>query len=327
MPIQSRDLIAVGFPLLSMDEVALKQLATMFNRIAVPGVSVIPPGTFEEPEFVQRRSWLLETGILFDPDPKTFGPDSPEDRMRALEVLRDDADAVLKPSGLSLEEALAAREDEAKAAEMKKIAAHLDPSTFASMDLGKLMGSIHRLSANVMRITTTQLRKSNLDAYTVLASGFSSLDQDDESATVHDVVKIVLHALPVPAAHVPWEQIIDYRNDPESQKQFLLLKDCICEIARGSVKAMYAEETLRYLLNRHGQQLELHGIHLANTSLEVFVVTTADVVANLTGFSWNQDAQSSCSVEHRKLALLDGESTTPGSEVAYVMNATSWSSP
>ena len=322
MSTQSRDLVAVGFPGLSVDEVGLKQVATMFNRIALSGVSLIPPGTFEDPEFVTRRRWLLETGLLFDPDPKTFGPDSPEDRMRAFDVLRDDADAVLKPSGLSLEEAMAARKDEAKAAEIKKKSAQLDPSAFASMDPAKFMESAQRLSANVMRIVTAQLRKSNLDAYTVLASHFSSMDQHDESASSHDVVKIVLHALPVPAAHVPWEQIIDYRNDPESQKQFLQVKDCICEIARGNVAAMYAEETLRYLLNRHGQQLELHGIQLANIGLQVFVVTTADVVASLTGLSWSQDAQSSCSVEHRKLALLEGESTSPGSEVAYVIDAT-----
>jgi hypothetical protein len=57
--------------------------------------------------------------------------------------------------------------------------------------------------------------------------------------------------------------------------------------------------------------------------MEVFVVMTAEIGANFEAFSWSAAAQALFTIEPRKLALLEGESTAPGSEVAYLMQAKS----
>ena len=157
-----------------------------------------------------------------------------------------------------------------------------------------------------------------------MASQMSSLDQHDDQHDVGsaraDLLKIVL-ALPVPDEHVPWEEIIEYRNDREFQKQFLVLRNCLSEIARGSLAPAQIEETLEYLLNRCRAQMELHEIKPDTTRVEMFVVSPTEVAAKLGGFGWSKTATSLFAFEHRKLELLEGESTTPGSEVAYVMDA------
>ena len=61
---QSRDLIAFPDTACVFDEAAMKQLATMFDRIAIPPVSFLNNGTFETPEIKKTRGWLVSSGLI-----------------------------------------------------------------------------------------------------------------------------------------------------------------------------------------------------------------------------------------------------------------------
>jgi len=100
-----------------------------------------------------------------------------------------------------------------------------------------------------------------------------------------------------------------------------MLKDCMSDIARGLLTPPQIEETLEYLVNRYRQQMELHGVNTNLKKMEAFVVSTADALAKYEAHQWSSVSQSTFRLEPRKLGLLEGESTTPGSEVAYVIEA------
>ena len=147
------------------------------------------------------------------------------------------------------------------------------------------------------------------------------MDQDDSRSTAqHDVLKIGL-SLPVPHQNVEWQHIIEYRNDPDSQIRFRILKDCVSDIARGLLAPAQIEETLEYLINSYRGQMVLHGMHTNMKRLKVFAVSTADALAKYEAHHRSPVSQSIFTLEPRKLALLEGESTMPGSEVAYVIEA------
>lgn len=327
---QSKDLVAVPDPNFLLDEAALKRQVVLFNRIASPPLGMLSNNTFEDPQFIKTRAWLAEQGILFEPEMKRSSTASERDVARKnFNSIRGDVNALLKPSGVSLKEFEAARGNEEKTAEIRERTAHPDyESGFSSVDPLRFFESIQRTTTNMTRIRAMELRNvEHLDAHAIISSDFSSLDQDDDRSTQHDglatheVVKVTL-ALPVPDEQVSWEQIIENRTDPDLQNQFLMLKNCVSEIARGSLALSQVEETLEYLLNRYRRELELHDMTLNTTRLEVFVVSTKDVLGALAGFRWGKATRELFSPEPRKLALLEGESTSPGSEVAYVMVAT-----
>lgn len=69
--------------------------------------------------------------------------------------------------------------------------------------------------------------------------------------------------------------------------------------------------------------MNFHQSDIEDKRMEVFVVTTAEIAAGFEKFSWNAAAQALFKIEARKLTLLKGESTAPGSEVAYLMQAKS----
>ena len=324
MSTQTRDLVALGHPGFTMDESALKQVALMFNRIAISGLPLfVQKNPFDPPHFAETRAWLVETGIVFEPDKeksKNAGYST-----KSFDLIREDADDILGPSyGVSMEDMIAAHKDEVKAAEVKEAIKHPNPDFAAGMfDVQKFMDIIKRMSVNIIRAATVQLRNAeNVDAYATIPSAWSSLDLDDDRSTKHDVVKIVL-TVPVPDESMSWRQIVDYRNDPECQNDFFELKEWMTEIGRGSITPAEVAGRLEFLLDRYRWHLGRHQLSTNWTTLEAFIVTSADVVERFAGFRRGQSASPLFSLEHRKLGLLEGESTSPGTEVAFVIRTQS----
>lgn len=51
------------------------------------------------------------------------------------------------------------------------------------------------------------------------------------------------------------------------------------------------------------------------------VMTGAEFLGDLVSFKWGKAAEALFSLRRRRVALLEGELTAPGSEVAYIVNA------
>jgi hypothetical protein len=83
------------------------------------------------------------------------------------------------------------------------------------------------------------------------------------------------------------------------------------------------QQTLEFLLDQYRRVLQRHEIQINWTTPEAFVLTCADDSQRFTPFQKDQSASPVFSVEPRKLALLETESTLPGSIVAFVIQAKS----
>jgi hypothetical protein len=93
------------------------------------------------------------------------------------------------------------------------------------------------------------------------------------------------------------------------------------KVARAELTAVEAEEQLEYLLSQFQRSMEIHRMKANAVALETLLVTSADVPRNLLTLQWGRIAKGLFSIRHRKIALLEGELTTRGSEVAYVIKA------
>lgn len=290
MSSQVNELVAVPHAAFVTDKPAFKQLVMMFDRIAIQDLIVSDPN-IASPEF----TWLAELGILFEFDMEKLADD--DDYRPTFDQIGNVLGETLMPAvGLNVDETVAASVEA------------------GSIDLFELLEMAKRVSTNLTRLTTSLIRKrEHLDAYAVIPSEHSSLDQDDQGN--HDVARIVLPTLPVAEDDVTWQQILEFRHHPNP---FSFVKNWISDVARGSLTPDEAEERLELLLNQYRTRLETHQMKTTTTTLEAFMVTTADV---LDRFRPGEGALFS--LEHRKLALLQGESTSAGSEVAYVIKTKS----
>jgi hypothetical protein len=91
------------------------------------------------------------------------------------------------------------------------------------------------------------------------------------------------------------------------------------EVARGVFTLSQVEETLEYLVNRVRRSLEAHAINSTTIGLVAYVVTNPEFLQTLAGAGPDWGTRALFSVEHLKLGLLEGESTSPGSAVAYLV--------
>ena len=315
-----RDLVAVAHQAFPFQEAALKQIAVLFNRIAIPGLSIyLSDPNVAIPGFTKFGAELAEMGILFEPDLAKYKSSARQDIKNRI---RHDMDGLGKPFGITAEDFYSAREDKKKATELRNKVYPLDPTRLSgSVDPRPMISAIQRMTVNLTRHLAMQLRNiDKLDAHAIVPLEFSSLDQEDESTDKHDVMKIVITALPVPKQDVSWEQIIEYRNDPNSLNRFLDLRNWISDTARGRFTPVEVEQNLRHVLNRFSKQMKIHRMKEDVTILEAFVVAAPDLTKRYAG---HLNLPGLCSVEHVKLALLEGESASEGSEVAFVIRTKS----
>lgn len=319
-----KDLVAIPDFTCESDEAALKQLAVMFDRIGFSLLKSLKPPMDESPDFTKTKAWLLAIGILFELDTDKPLGGIKRDDPKLREILMADAEVFLNPFGTTAAEMLASRNDPEKVAEIKKRAAQMTPeSLFGAVDPQMLAEGMQRIFSDVVRLQTIGVRSAeNLDAYAVIVRDHSSFDQEDDRLPKHDVLQIAL-ALPVPDEHVPWQKIVEFRHDPESQKQFRMLKNCMSDIAAGSLTPAQVEEKLVSLISSYYRQMERHKLHPQTKRLEAYLVTTAETAAQFERFRWTPDTQLPFAIEHRQVGLLAGEPATPGTTVAYLIDARS----
>ena len=89
------------------------------------------------------------------------------------------------------------------------------------------------------------------------------------------------------ADSTPWEQIIDFRADPESRGTFLDLQEFMNE----------------------------------SSVLETIIVSGAEMLENFMTLRWSRIAKSLFRTGPGRIAVLEGELTAPGSQVAYILTA------
>ena len=135
------------------------------------------------------------------------------------------------------------------------------------------------------------------------------------------ILGIVIKALPTPDESTSWEQIIDFRSDENSRSKFLALRNWMNEIARSELSAIEIAEKLEYLLDQYQQHMKVHKIKTNLGTMQTLITTTADIAGNLASFRWGKVAESIFSLKNRNIALLQGELTSPGNEVAFIVKA------
>jgi hypothetical protein len=136
-----------------------------------------------------------------------------------------------------------------------------------------------------------------------------------------DVMTIVIEALPTPDSSVPWEQILDYRSDPDSRGKFLALRNWMNEVAREGLTPLELEEKLEWLLFDYKRHLDLHKLKTQVSRLETIVITAAEVLENATKLNFGKLAKGLFSLRQQRIDMLESELTLPGSEVAYIFEA------
>lgn len=293
---------------------SLKREALMFNRVAVPdfcdwlralrGMPAIPNFVLTSPEFLNELDWLREQGIVFGVKARPSDQEISDEEYTNVLLQEEDIRKRLKEVG------------------PPPYTDEIDTSSDAEALFKAFTPIALNLIAQAIRARRVSIELKNLskqDAYPI--SLFNSFLGTQTPNLKHDVVQVSLYALPFPDGSTPWEQIIEYRSDPDSQSKFLALRHWMSEVARAELTAAETEEKLEYLIDQYRQHMKLHKMKTNIGTLEIIVTTGFELLGALVGFKLGKAAQPLFALKRRQVALLEGELTSPGREVAYIVEA------
>jgi hypothetical protein len=175
---------------------------------------------------------------------------------------------------------------------------------------------------DTVRLMAVVLRDSQkLNAYPLLQDSLLKIFRRELEKQTHekDVISVILKRLPEPDDSVPWEQIIDYRADPDSKGKLLALRNWIHEIARSELTQQEIEDKLDWLVYDYQRHCELHKMKYNVGTLETIVTVGAQFLEDMVKFKWGEGAKALFSLKHSRVSLLEAEIGNPGSEVAYLV--------
>jgi hypothetical protein len=118
---------------------------------------------------------------------------------------------------------------------------------------------------------------------------------------------------------VSWEQILEYRSDPDSQSRFLALRNWISEVVNAKLTTVEAEDKLEYLVEQYRRHFRLHKLKTNAGILETIVVGAGEFLENAVKLRWGAAAKGLFAFKRRRIHLLEGELTAPGREIAYIV--------
>ncbi len=136
-----------------------------------------------------------------------------------------------------------------------------------------------------------------------------------------DVLHLVLNHLPTPDDSVSWEQILDFRSDPDSKTKYWALRNWIGEMARAELSPYEIEEKLEHLIHEYEQHIRLHRMKYNAGTLELVVTMIPEFLEDLIKFKWKETAQLLFRLQKRRLNLMETELKAPGREIAYLFKA------
>jgi|GEM_PF-1724374 len=302
----------------------LKRQALMFDRLAIPNLldTLIPHANKKELlDIVAEIEWLLEQGVIFDP--KLEHHDNPSEELKSAfgSLIYYAKDITSQFLGINMDKLFDKEEPSDEFMEqLDKLPERTRDEIVASINTEKFRNTVLMLTVHSVRVYSIQFRELHgIDAYPLLS--ITIPPAIDAAATKSDILRIALNYLPIPDETTHWEQILEFRNDPDSRHKFLDLRNWVNEVARGELSRNEIEDKLAYLISQYQRRMEVHKMKINKGVLETIVVSTIGLMKDLTTFNWKTAAQMPFTFSQRRIAMLEGELNTLGSEVAYILKA------
>lgn len=136
-----------------------------------------------------------------------------------------------------------------------------------------------------------------------------------------DVVNLALNSLPLPSPGTSWEQIFEFRNDPDIKSDLIGLRTWISDSSLTKLSVNEIEDKLEWQIIQYKKHLKLHNLKTNIGAIESVLTIGAEVVENLAKLKLSKAVKAVFSWKHRKIRLLQAELEVPYPELAFIVKA------
>jgi hypothetical protein len=136
-----------------------------------------------------------------------------------------------------------------------------------------------------------------------------------------DVLRVVLKDIPEPSALTSLDEILEFRQEPESKEKIFAFRRWVQSMITKRVPEKEIGEELEWLTHQYEEYMRLHRLKIRRGVIEIVITTTAKIAEDLVKIRWGDLSRSLFSLSHRKLELMEAELNAPGRELAYLIHA------
>ena len=147
----------------------------------------------------------------------------------------------------------------------------------------------------------------------------SSLDVS--AGTTTNVLRAVLHQLPLPDENTPWEDIANWRRDTDARRLYARLRHWMNQTARGDAKTPDVLDAIAAALADYETYMTVHHRMMHRTRAEVVLTTAAETFEDLATFKWSRAMTRLFGLFRSEATLIAEELKAPGREIAYLSAA------
>lgn len=174
------------------------------------------------------------------------------------------------------------------------------------MDVLTRMGSIH-LQVN-----------DKGSSYFPIVNEYPQIEHEDTFQS--QILDLVINNFPIIAPSTTWEQIVEFKRDPDSKGKYLELRNWINEVSKSNMPIHEVQEKLEYLLNKYERHMELHKMKFNKSTLELVVISSLEMLENIARLKFSKLTKTMFAFRESEIALLEAELKSPGNELAYISN-------
>jgi len=150
---------------------------------------------------------------------------------------------------------------------------------------------------------------------------YSSYQRKLPNTRKHDIAQLVIRDLPLPDSSTEWEQIIEYRENPDNRKALLDLRRWIRRISTEDISPVECAQELEWLESEFQTHMRLHKLKADTGTLEVVVKAPLEILENLVNLKFSKIVDPLFAIKKRRISLMEAELNAPGREIAYLVKA------
>lgn len=139
-----------------------------------------------------------------------------------------------------------------------------------------------------------------------------------EGDKTSSTIKTVLKKFPVITNTIEIEKLIEFKQDADTKIKLGRLRNWVLEISKTDYSEKEIHQKLEYLLSEYSNQLELHRLKHNLGSIEIFLVTTAEIIENIARFKFSKAAKALFDINRKDIMLLEEEEKFVGKELALI---------
>ena len=174
------------------------------------------------------------------------------------------------------------------------------------------------------RIFSINLRLDGINAFPLLDTRRQIGKVFPSGAT--PVLEVILKFMPIPDDQTAWQDIIEFRNDPESMKRLKALRVWTRNFAKATTATSLPEmkEEIEVLLDEYEEHMKIHGMKVNKGAAETLLTLAGKLPEDFVKLKWGELAKLPFIFRERKISLLEAELKAPNRELAFISMARSW---